>query len=459
MSPIVIAFILIFGTVVVVLFIFLLKSVIAPKRIEGIVRLIKAEKYSQAIKLAKTILAKNPRDAEARYMLGKAYLADGKDELALMEFKTVNATAVFSKTIPEKEFRKTIAQLFLKFNQPDEALKEYLLLVKLEPFQAEHYYNAGVLFEQRNNGDQAMAYYKKAVETNPKHADAHAALGLLLFKHNQFNEARQEITTALKLDPKNTRAYFYQGKILRKIHDYANALTSFEKALRDPELKQKALIERGCCYMEANNLEKAIVEFERALSSSQSNSSNETLHARYFLAACYEKTRDIDKALTQWEEINKARRNFRDVGEKLNQYQELRSNDHMKEYLTAGKDDFFAICEALANQALELSMQEIHETKYGCFMIAVEDDPEKWRNVKKMPRLIHFFRDPEPIEDSFIRMVQEDMKRRNIIRGIIITSSGFSRGAHQYAENRPIELIGKEKLEQMLASTNIFAKK
>ncbi len=454
-----IALILILGTGVAFLFIFLVRSFLLPKKIAGVAKLVETGKYAQAIKQAKVLITKNPRDSEARYLLGKAYLGDGKSELALMEFKTVNATAIFSNTVPEAEFRKTIAQLYIRYNQPEEALKEYLLLVKLEPFQAEHYYNAATLFEQRDNSEQALQYYRKAVETDPKHASAHAALGLLLFRNKQAPDAKQEIALALKLDPKNTKAYFYQGKLLRDSHDYANALASLEKALRDPDLKQKALIERGCCYLEANSVEKAILEFDRAIKASQDEASSDTLHARYFLAACYEKNRDIDSAIAQWEKIFGKKKNFRDVGEKLTQYQELRSNDFMKEYLTASKEDFFTICKAITNDSLELAVREIKETKFGCALIAVENDAEKWRNVRKQPRLILFYRDPNLIEDSFIRTLQEDMKKQSIIRGIVITSSGFTRPALEFAESRPIELINKDKLEQMLSSINPFGKK
>ncbi len=454
-----IGFILILGTGVAVLLVFLVKSFLVPQKIAGIEKLVGTGKYGAAIKQARGMITRNPRDTEARYLLGRAYLADGKAELALMEFKKVDETAIFSKTIPEPDFRKTIAQLYLKYNQPEEALKEYLLLIKIEPFQAENYYNAAYLFEQRDNGEQALTYYRKAVETDPKHAAAHAALGLLLFKNKQMADARVEISIALKLDPKNAKAQYYQGRLLRESHDYANALAAFEKVLRDPDLKQKALVERGCCYLEANSTEKAIVEFDRAIKASKDDASNDTLHARYFLASCYEKQRDIDQAIGQWEKIFTKKRSFRDVGEKLSQYQELRSNDHMKEYLTAGKEDFVNICKAVTNVGLELAVRDMAETKFGCSLIAVENDAEKWRNVRKMPRLILFYRDPQLIEDAFLRTLQEDMKKQSIIRGIVITSSGFTRPALEFAESRPLELIGKEKLETMLAAVDALGKK
>ena len=160
---------------------FVIRSLLVPKRISSIQRLLKQGKNTAAIKVAKAIIASDSRDYKAHYYLGKAYLADNKPELALMEFRTVNQNAVFdTMDIPEKEFRKLSSELYARFNQDDEALQEYLLLTKLEPNNAENYYNAGVLFEKKNKTDQALGYYNLAIKANRRFGKAHAALGMIL---------------------------------------------------------------------------------------------------------------------------------------------------------------------------------------------------------------------------------------------------------------------------------------
>ncbi len=77
--------ILVLGTAVGFLAWFIIKSLVTPKKIEGIEKLLKQGKNQAAIKLAKSLITKNPRDTEAHYLLGKAYLMDKKTELALME--------------------------------------------------------------------------------------------------------------------------------------------------------------------------------------------------------------------------------------------------------------------------------------------------------------------------------------------------------------------------------------
>jgi len=43
----------------------------------------------------------------------------------------------------------------------------------------------------------------------------------------------------------------------------------------------------------------------------------------------------------------------------------------------------------------------------------------------------------------------------NIPRGILLTSSGFSRKAQDFAETRPIDLYGKEKLQDLLKKSQL----
>ena len=448
-------FILVLVVLIGFLLFFIVKNFAAPRKIEGIQKLIKQGKYSSAIKQAKAMITKDPRDFKAHYYLGKAYLADNKPELALMEFKTVNQTAIFDQFFSEIEFRKQIAQLYFKFNQPEEALKEYLLLTKLEPNNAENFYNAGKIFEQRNKSDQALSAYQKTIQLNKRHVKAHAALGLLLFKGKQYGEAKKEIDYAIRLSPETFSSYYYLGKILKESKDFAGAVNAFEKSLRDPEFKQRSLIERGSCYLEANNLEKAINEYDRAVRASKNESSQETLYARYFLASCYEKSRKIDQAIEQWEKIYSVNRSFKDVGAKLAEYKDIQTNDHMKEYLTSSNEQFMEICKKVALTAYNLGARNITPTKFGCKMVATIAKQDSWMNVRQQVFLMLFFRESDLIEDTILRKSLEEMKPQNYFKCIVCTSSGFTRTAYSFAENRPFELIPKEKLEKLLENANI----
>jgi tetratricopeptide (TPR) repeat protein len=240
---------------------------------------------------------------------------------------------------------------------------------------------------------------------------------------------------------------------MKETKDFVAALHAFEKARRDPELKAKALLERGVCYISTQSYDSAISELERALKVASTENAQEQLYIKYFLASCYEKKRNIDKAVDLWEQVYKERANFRDVAEKLSQYQELRTDDSVKDYLTASMDTFYKLCTQIAS-GMNLNVKDISDTQNGCQIIAV-DAENKWRNVKKIPKLIRFLRVPEMITETTVRSLHEEMKSLNITRGILISSSNFSRKAIDFAESRPIELYNKDKLQKLLTGVKI----
>ncbi|MBR0032706.1 MAG: tetratricopeptide repeat protein [Treponema sp.] len=435
--------------------VFLLKSMLQPKKLDAIAKLIKQQKYAAAQKVAKSLIAKNQRDYPAHYYLGKAYLADKKNELALMEFKLVNQNAVFNGTLPETEFRKQLSQLLMKFNQSDEALKEFLLLTKLDPTNADNYYMCGKIYEQKNQAEQALGFFQKAIGLNKRHVKAHASLGLALFKAKQLAEARKEIDLAISLDPETFSSYYYLGKILKESKDYSGAVKAFEKALRDPEFRQKSLLERGSCYMMANALDNAQLEFEKAVQASKDPKSPETLYAHYFLAACYEKNRKIEDAIGHWQAIYDVNHSFKDVGAKLSEYKDLQANDSLKEYLTSSSDEFSEICKKAALSGMGFACQKLEEKKWGVQMIAVESGSDDWKSQRKQNILLCFFREPDPIEDGTIRKILDTSKSMNCVKAFVCTSSGFTGSATGFAESRPIELVGKERLEVILSKAGI----
>lgn len=444
---IVIPFIII-GAVVVVIAIILVRMIVAPKRAAHLEQLYKQNRFPMAIKLAKQILVKDPRNPDAHYFLGLSYLAESKPELALMELKQVDQIGIFDGTIRELKFRTTIADLYSRFNQNEEAQKEYLLLINLEPQNPNHYYQAGKLFELRQAPEKAVKYYRKTIELEKTHADAYARLGSILFRAKRLPESREALEQAVRLQPANAAACFSLGKIFKEAKDFTSAMSYFEKAAKDTEFKSRALVERGTCLISMGDLERAQSELERALKLVSDEASTEGIFCRYLLAYCYEQDRKYDEAIAQWEKIQAKKPNFRDVLAKLAQYQDLRNDDEMKDYLTSGGDDFVRICRAIV-QKMGLQVLDVTGLERGLEMLAAESQT-KWRNTKKQPTLLWFIQETETIEESIIRSLHEKIKGGNYSRGIFIVSAPIGRSARDFAESRPIDLVDKDKLMLML---------
>ena len=421
-----IAFIAVIATILV-------KNLAQPKKVSAITRLIKEGKYPQAVKAAKYIISKDPQNYVAHYWLGKAYLLDKKPELALLEYKDVNKNMLFNGDVSEVSFRKEFASLCSRYKQTDEALKQYLLLTKMEPGNADNDYNVGQIYEMQGQSSLAMGFYQKAITVNKKHAKSYTSMGYLLYRSKQYSDAKNTIETAIKLDPSNYSNFYYLGKIYKDSKDLPAAVKSFEKAARDPEFRQKALIEKGSCLMLAGQTDQAINEFDLAVKATKNEQSKETLFARYFLGACYEKNHKIEKALEQWDKIYRINKSFKDVSAKLSQYKDIQTNDGMKEYLTASTKDFSEICKKLALSGFNLNAQKIEPTNYGCQILATEEKKQDWTNVRHQVFLLQFFRDTDPLEDGPVRKAVDVVKTHGFQKGIIFSSSSFTPSAVSYA--------------------------
>lgn len=434
---------------------FVVRMILKPQLVNNLSNLVKQGKNAQAIRVAKQILQKDPRDCETHYLLGQALLADGKDELALMEYKTVNRISDFRGALKEVIFRKEMADLYMKFDQHEEALKEYLLLIKKEPHEANHLFMAGLIFERRKKPVQALNYYKRAIQQDGNHADAYLHLGMLLYAAKKENDAKGILLKALKLNSSNYEVHYYLGKINKDQKNYSAAIENFDKGQKAQDFKIKCLIEKGFCHIMTKNYDQAMTDLERVLRLTETEKAGEReiLFARYFLALCYEKNRKLDQAISQWETIYTKDKNFKDVAEKLSQFQDLRSDDVMKDYMTATNAEFEETCSKVAD-IMNHSVTDIQMVKQGCRVFVVEKNTGQWRNARKFPKLMLFLRATANVDLPVIRDFHEDITNFKVSRGMIFAGTQFTRTALEFAESRPIEIYSKDKLQELLHKAN-----
>lgn len=438
-------FVVIAGLVVIIL-----KSVLAPKKADGVRRLLKQKNYLQAVKLAKAVIARNPKDFIAHYYLGKAYCGSQQFQQALSEYDVVNDNALFEPPLNEVQFRNEFAQLLVRLGKKAEAVKERLLLTQLDGGTPENYFELGKLEEEIGKKEDAMKHMMLVEKMNPRNAKVHAMLGNIYFSLKKTKDAKYELNEAIKLNPNEYSCYYYFGKLLKEEKNIGEAVKAFDKAQRDSEYRQKALIERGTCYIAAGRLDSAQIDLQRAIECDKDGYKSDTLYARYFLAACYEKDHNIDKAIEQWKIIVARNKGFKDVAAKLEEYQGLAANDNMKDFLTCTDAEFIEQCKKKCLPALKLDCQQAKAAKDGCIIIAKDAGEEDWRVGKKAINYVRFFRSIDPVEEDQVRDVLDAAKTGNCNKSIILSTADFSRPAIKAAEGRPVELMGKEKIEALL---------
>jgi len=444
--------VLLFGGLVIVLVV-ILKKLLSPQKITELRAIVKASNYKQAIKIAKEIISKQSNNFEAHYYLAEAYYNEGKYELALIEYKATDKLGVYNNHVNEIDLREKMAELYTKFDNIEEALKEYVLLHKKYPENFIFSFKIGELFEKKNMRDPAVIHYTKAVTKNPNYIPGLLNLGIILYETKKYADSLKILENVIKRESNNSRAHFYLGLLRKTENNHSGAIKHFDISVRDKDYKVRSLMEKGMILMTQNKFEDAVIELERALKNSENESQTVVLNLRYILAACYEQMRNLTEAISQWEKIYSIKPDFKNVSEKLANYQDLQMDDKMKDFMTATSDEFLDICKMIVAK-MNLTILDMNiQSNDGVEFFTLEGN-DKFRNVKKKPKLIHIYRKSSPVEDQILRKVNDTMKNKEIIKSVIISASGFTKQSLLFAQERPMELIDKNGLQNTLKSIN-----
>jgi len=429
---------------------FVIRIFVTPKHINQIRGMIESGNVKQAINVLKVILSKNANNLEAHWLLAEAYFKDKRYDLSLVECRYISKLGKFSNEVPEEKVRARLAGLLEYFGHLEDAQKEYILLSKLRPDYGEYYFKIGEIFYKRNMTDKSIPYFNTALKYSPAHPETLFYLGIINYAKSQVKEAITYLNKALQFNPNLHKAHYYLGLINKTLGVYDKARTEFQLSQKDPDFKLRAMLEEGRILLITENVKEAIIQFERALKFIKEE--NEiSIEIRYLLGLCYEKTKDLSLAVEQWEIVDNHRKGYKDVGIKLSLYSDLRTDDRLKDFLTASRQGFIELSQKVL-AAMGFEIQDTKPINDDAVDFVVSQLEGKWRNTKRSSCLVKIRRSSEPVGELLVRQIQEEMKKISASRGIIISTAGFAPSAVQYSLTRPIDLIDRQQLTQTLHS-------
>ena len=434
--------------ILAVIVMYILKTFVMPRRVDEIADMIEAGQTKLAIKKLTDILEKDDRNAYAHYLLAEAYCKENNAKYAILEYRQVLKYGKYSEKVNEIEVHNKLARLFAEQNSVEDAKNEYLILTRIDPDNFQNYYELGVIFFKVNMLEKAVPFFKRSVSLNARHDQSYYYLGQIYYQGNLFQDAKQMFIESIKLSQTNYRSHYFLGLVLRQLQDYDWAIKEFEIAQRSEELKVKCFLAKGSCHLSRGIIPKATMEFERGLKFARRGSDTE-LGLRYYLAECYEKTRDLHSAIRQWEKIEEVKPGFRDVPQKLKQYAEFRQDDRIKDFLISGLSQFEHTCRKMI-EAMNLTINEINIINDTEIEMLASESEGKWRNTRATNRLVRIIRTTDTVQEKFLRNLYEIMKSRNATRIIVITTGDYGQAAVDFANTRPIELYGKNELINLL---------
>lgn len=166
--------------------------------------------WNSAVSLWSRAIVVKPNNWAAHYNLGLAYYLEKNYEAAQREFDT--------------------ALTFTSFARRDDLI----------------YVNRGLAKKELNNKDEAKKDFLKALEVNPKSFEAITNLGILAYEQQNYVEAEKQLRQAAQINPLSQAVEFNLARTLSKLQRDKEAVTFYEKLLKkqdsDAELFYNAAI-------------------------------------------------------------------------------------------------------------------------------------------------------------------------------------------------------------------------
>lgn len=176
----------------------------------------------EAIATSRAILAKNPNNAEAYYVL---WAASGSNPSSPEIRKAIELNPNYVPAyvgLGDAYYQKRRS-----FNQ---AATQYQKAVELAPSAQLHNY-LGTALNYQGYYQKAVNQFKKAIELNPNYAPAYMNLGITYFYMKQFANTISSQQKAIALNPNNPEAYFFLAQGYERQNKSAQAISNYKKFL------------------------------------------------------------------------------------------------------------------------------------------------------------------------------------------------------------------------------------
>jgi tetratricopeptide (TPR) repeat protein len=279
----------------------------------------KLMKYSsqyidEAIAGFKDVLSKYPGQVHAHESLGDAYLKLGRFEEALLEYLEVMklagsaAKTIIGKCLKiEKEnpnmilVRQVLGQAYILSGEGTLAIEEAEFMIYLDKNYAPAHQIMGDAFMKMGNSLKAQGSFASAMNIDPFNAALHkkyeeASLALL-------KEEIERIKKRIDEDPWRIGTHLDIAKVYLMIRDFDKGVKELQAAVKDSARAPFAYNLLGLTFMELGRFDLAALQFERALEVVPKELGDVAKTIRFNLGSSYEAMGNVSGALAEYEMI------------------------------------------------------------------------------------------------------------------------------------------------------------
>jgi len=187
----------------------------------------RAGRVARAEPLYRRILASEPEQPDALYLLGLIANQSGKhdDAIQFLERAVRSAPGV-------ARFRVVLGRMLATLGRLDGAVEAFREATRLAPEDADAHNGLGIVLDGSGAREEAAAAFRRAIALRPDFAVAHYNLGNTLHDLGCIEQAIAAYRAAIRIEPRDPEMHSNLGLALMDQLDVDAALAAYEEALR-----------------------------------------------------------------------------------------------------------------------------------------------------------------------------------------------------------------------------------
>ena len=158
-----------------------------------------------------------------------------------------------------------LANYYSENEEPDKALANYNISIKIQPHQAKVFKNIGNIFFRQGDYDKALENFDQSLSIDPEYSEVFTNRGAAYAAKGAFEDAIRDFTQVLNENPDNTNALSNRGFACYQTREYEKAIADYTAYLQHKPGDAEIINLVGLCHAKLNDFDAAIREYDAAI--------------------------------------------------------------------------------------------------------------------------------------------------------------------------------------------------
>lgn len=239
-------------------------SAVAQKpAVEAAWQLLSQGKREQAVTFLRDLVRTDPRNPDARLLLGSILMEDGQRSESIAQLS--EGVRLLPKSA---EAHNALGEAYSAFGETTAAQQEFERAVALDPKHAQAHVNLAAILLQQNEAARAVPHLDEALRLFGRHPDAaypHYLRAQIYAAERDHAKAASELQVAVELRPDYAEAWSDLGEARKNLSDGKGAQSAFRRAVTLSPEDPVAQARLGAWLLDSNAAHEAVEHLDAAV--------------------------------------------------------------------------------------------------------------------------------------------------------------------------------------------------